>query len=115
MTRPAPLPSAAADPFADRRLHPRVAVALPAFLIVAGQRHSVQIVDLSAGGAKLRGELPPIAGTRVGLDFGSGPSEGSARWQDGPFVGLSFTTALSEREVAALADRSAALVARMRG
>ena len=41
------------DPFADRRVYPRVPVALPAFLQANGERHAVQIVDLSAGGAKL--------------------------------------------------------------
>lgn len=105
----------APDPFADRRLHPRVTVALPAFLGHGSQRHSVQIVDLSAGGAKLRGTLPPLADQTVVLDCGSGPVTATVRWQDGPFVGLSFDADLSPREVAALAGRSTALAARMRG
>lgn len=110
-----PAAAPAPDPFADRRLHPRVTVALPAFLSHGEQRHSVQIVDLSAGGAKLRASLPDLAGAKVLLDCGGGANAAVVRWQDGPFVGLSFDTALSPREVAALAGRSTALAARMRG
>lgn len=114
MTPAAPASAVAADPFADRRVHPRVAVALPAFLGIGGERHKVQIVDLSGGGAKLHGALPPVAGSKVVLDCGGAPSEATVRWQDGPYVGVSFTREMSPREVAALADRSAALVKRMR-
>jgi hypothetical protein len=112
---PATAPAAAADPFADRRLHPRVTVALPAFLRAGDQRHSVQIVDLSSGGAKLHGALPPVAGQSVTLDCGGPPCPATVRWQDGAYLGVSFDLEMSAREVKALAGRSTALAARMRG
>src|SRR5438309_4991041 len=41
-------------PYEDRRAFPRVPVAMPAFLQASGERRAVHILDLSAGGAKLR-------------------------------------------------------------
>lgn len=118
-----PLPSgpvdaaaAGSDPFADRRSHPRVRVAMPAFLGVGAARLKVQVVDLSAGGAKLHGsDLPPLTGRGVALDVGHGPQAATVRWQDGPFLGLAFDAALDPRDVAALAARSEALSRRMAG
>ena len=49
-----PLPTQDNDPYSDRRSSPRVTVALPAFLQAKGERHFVHILDLSAGGAKLK-------------------------------------------------------------
>ena len=43
-------------------------VALPAFLQANGARHSVQILDLSSGGAKLSFADPIPTGTVVLLD-----------------------------------------------
>src|SRR6185503_2889142 len=51
--------------FADRRAYPRVEVALPAFLQAEGERHAVQLIDLSAGGAKLDCPLSLPTGTAV--------------------------------------------------
>ena len=53
------------DPFADRRLYPRVPVALPAFLQAGGERHFVQLLDVSAGGAKLKCPASFAVGTMV--------------------------------------------------
>ena len=70
------------DPFADRRVHPRVMVALPAFLQANGARHSVQILDLSSGGAKL---TCPASRDRIDrlLDCGSlaAPESSAGIWR----------------------------------
>lgn len=102
------------DPFADRRAHPRVSVALPAFLQVGPDRHSVQMLDLSAGGVKLSCPASFAIGTAVLLDCGTFRRDAVARWQNGEFLGLSFDHELDDRDVAALADRSKALTARMK-
>ena len=102
-------------PYEDRRAYPRVSVALPAFLHANGERHSVQIVDLSAGGAKLSCPLSLASGTKVTLDFAKfGGSPAVVRWQSGGLVGICFDSELDPREVSALAARSTALAARMK-
>src|SRR5690349_17562389 len=102
------------DPFADRRVYPRVSVALPAFLEVAHERHSVQLLDLSAGGTKLTCPVICAIGTAVSLDCGTFGRSAVVRWQNGEMVGLSFDSELDDREMAALVDRSNALAARMK-
>lgn len=113
MASPAPHPQGQ-DPFADRRAHPRVSVALPAFLDCDGARHSVQMLDLSAGGVKLSCAASFSNGTAVNLDCGTFGREAVVRWQNGELVGLSFNVELNEREMTALIDRSTALTARMK-
>ena len=110
MTNTNPIPHDP-DPFADRRLYPRVPVALPAFLQADGVRQSVQILDLSSGGAKLNCPTGLAVGTKVLLDCGSLACAGVVRWQSGGILGLSFDQQLEEREVAALTHRSNALAA----
>lgn len=102
-----------ADPFADRRAYPRVSVALPAFLQAGGERHFVQILDLSAGGAKLSCAASFATGAAITLDCGTLSRAATVRWQNGKQLGLSFDSELDERDVAALAGRSTALAARM--
>lgn len=102
------------DPFADRRTHKRVMVALPAFLQANGARHSVQILDLSSGGAKLNFSDHIPAGTVVLLDCGTLACSGTVRWQNGGQLGLAFEQELDPREVAALMERSRALEALMK-
>lgn len=101
------------DSFEDRRAFPRVSVALPAFLQAAGGRHAVQMLDLSAGGAKLNCAISLSSGTAVSLDCGTFERPAIVRWQDGRFLGLSFETELNDREMAALIERSNALSAWM--
>ena len=102
------------DPFEDRRSTPRVSVALPAFLQVDGKRLSVQILDLSAGGAKLTCATEYAVGTAVFLDCGTLGCAGVVRWQTGGTLGLCFDAELDAREVSALMDRSNALAALMK-
>ena len=97
------------DPYADRRGYPRVPVALPAFLQVDGKRHSVQILDLSSGGAKLDCAATVSVGTAVCLDCGTLGCSAVARWQTGRLLGLCFNSELDAREVSALMERSKAL------
>ena len=102
------------DPFEDRRAYPRVSVALPAFLQADGKRQSVQILDLSAGGAKLTCATEYAVGTAVFLDCGSLGCAGVVRWQTAGTLGLCFDAELDGREVSALMDRSNALEALMK-
>lgn len=101
------------DPFADRRLYPRVPVALPAFLQAGGERHFVQLLDVSAGGAKLNCPASFAVGTMVTLDCGMLGRAAEVRWQNGDTIGVRFETELDERDVSALTERSMALAARM--
>ena len=101
------------DPFADRRAYPRVSVALPAFLQANGERHFVQLLDLSNGGAKLTCSVRFPVGTAVVLDCGTLGRAAVVRWQNDEFLGLSFDAELDARDVADLAARSNALAARM--
>ena len=111
---PSPNPSAQADPFADRRAYPRVTVALPAFLQANGGRHFVQILDLSAGGAKLNCSLSLAVGTTVMLDCGTLARTAVVRWQHGEIMGICFDSELDARDVSDLVSRSTALEARMK-
>ena len=102
------------DDFADRRAYPRVEVALPAFLQANGQRHAVQILDLSAGGAKLDCSISLPAGSEVTLDCGTLGRAAVVRWGGAGVLGLSFCSELDARDVSALVERSRALAARMK-
>ena len=113
MTRPNPAREDH-DSYEDRRSTPRVSVALPAFLQADCKRLSVQILDLSAGGAKLNCGIEFAAGTAVFLDCGTLGCAGVVRWQTGGTLGLCFDSELDAREVSALSDRSNALAALMK-
>ena len=109
-----PAPSAQDSvPFEDRRAYPRVALALPAFLQAKQERHSVKLLDLSSGGAKLHCPAVLPIGSVVTLDCGTFSLAAEVRWQEGGFLGLRFGSELDGREVTALIDRSIALAARM--
>ena len=110
-TAPAP---AGTDPFADRRACPRVSVALPAFLQANDERHFVQILDLSAGGAKLNCAVGLPSGTAVMLDCGTLGRSAVVRWQSEGVMGICFDSELDGREVTALIARSSALATRMK-
>ena len=103
------------DPFADRRAHPRVGVALPAFLQANEDRHAVHLVDVSAGGAKLKCPANLASGTSVKLECGGLTRQAVVRWRSEGVMGVSFDKELDAREVAALANRSTALAKRMDG
>jgi len=111
MANPGPLPQA--DAFADRRAYPRVPVAMPAFLQANGKRYSVQLHDLSSGGAKLNCPASLAVGTAVILDCGTLRRTAVVRWQNEGFMGICFDSELDAREVSALSDRSKALAVRM--
>jgi hypothetical protein len=102
------------DPYADRRVYPRVPIALPAFLQVNGERHSVQILDLSPGGAKLDCPASLSVGTAVILDCGTLGRSAVIRWQSAGVVGVCFDSELDLREAYALIERSNAMAARMK-
>ena len=107
MANPVPAPDQGS--FEDRRAFPRVEVALPAFLEAVGSRHAVQMLDLSAGGAKLNCILSLASGAGVTLDCGTFSRPAVVRWQKDGFVGLSFDSELNDREMSALVERSSAL------
>ena len=108
------VPSVQDEPYADRRIYPRVPVALPAFLQVDGERHSVQIVDLSPGGVKLDCSLVLPVGTTVMLDCGTLGRTAVVRWKSEGVVGLCFDSELDAREASALIQRSTALEDRIK-
>ena len=101
-------------PFADRRIYPRVPVALPALLQSGGERHAVQLLDLSPGGAKLNCAASLSVGAAVTLDCGTLGRSAVVRWQNGGLLGLCFDSELDAREVSELIDRSNALATRMK-
>ena len=88
-------------------------MAMPAFLQAEGERHAVQLLDLSAGGAKLDCPVSLPTGTAVILDCGTLSRSAVVRWQNAGVLGLCFDSELDGREVSALIDRSKALAARM--
>ena len=99
-------------PFADRRVYPRVEVALPASLQAGGERHAVRLLDLSAGGAKLDCPVSLPTGTAVILDCGTLGRAAVVRWQTAGVLGVCFDSELDPRDVSALIERSKALAAR---
>src|SRR5690242_3996166 len=104
-------PSPEDDPYADRRAWPRESVALPAFLQVGSERHAVQLLDLSPGGAKLSCVVSVATGTSVMLDCGTLGRGAVVRWQNGGLLGICFDSELDPRDVADLIARSKALAA----
>ena len=97
------------DPYADRRIYPRVPIALPAFLHANGKRQAVQLLDVSPAGAKLDCPASIPVGTAVKLDCGTLGRAAVVRWQNGGFLGLRFDGELDVRESSALAERSRAM------
>jgi len=102
------------SPYEDRRAYPRVPVAMPAFLQADGERHSVQLLDLSPAGAKLDCPTSLSVGTAVILDCGTLARGAVVRWQSGGLVGVCFDSELDEREASALIERSKAIAAWMK-
>jgi hypothetical protein len=102
------------SPYEDRRAYPRVPVAMPAFLQADGERHSVQLLDLSPAGAKLDCPANLPVGTAVILDCGTLARGAVVRWQSGGLVGVCFNAELDEREASALIERSRAIAAWMK-
>lgn len=99
------------DPYAERRMYARAELSLPAFLQANGQRHSVNLLDLSAGGAKLKCPADIAVGASVVLDCGTLGCPAVVRWQTQGILGLCFDSPLDARDVSALIDRSKALAA----
>jgi hypothetical protein len=114
MASPVPAPQDS-DPYADRRVYPRVPVALPALLQANGQRHMVLLLDLSPGGAKLNCPESLATGTEVILDCGTLGRQAVVRWQNGEVMGICFQSELDARDVSALMERSKALETLMKG
>jgi hypothetical protein len=108
------LPTPEDPAYADRRLHPRVPVALPAFLQAKGERHAVQLLDLSAGGAKLSSSVDLPIGTAVTLVCGTLSRAAVVRWGGAGILGLSFESELEPHDISALIERSRTLEARIK-
>ena len=113
MASTAPTPQGT-DPYADRRVYPRVEVALPAFLQVDAARHAVHLLDLSPGGAKLKCPTSLATGTGVMLDCGTLRRPAVVRWHSAGVMGICFDSELDARDVTALIARSSALATRMK-
>lgn len=87
---------------------------MPAFLQANGERHSVQLLDLSPGGAKLDCAARIATGTAVTLDCGTLGRPAVVRWQNDGLLGLCFESELDARDVHALIARSKALATRIK-
>lgn len=99
--------------YEDRRVYPRVPVALPAFLQTDGTRYHIQLLDVSAGGAKLNCPIDLPVGATVLLDCGILRRAAVVRWKNAGVIGMRFDRELGEAELAALTGRSEALAARI--
>ena len=77
-------------------------------------RHAVQILDLSAGGAKLDCAVGLPTGTMVLLHCGTLGRTAVVRWHNVGVLGVCFDRELDPRDVAALIARSNALATRMK-
>ena len=110
MAKPAAAPEDR-SPYEDRRVYPRVPVAMPAFLQAGGERHAVQLLDLSPAGAKLACSASLPVGTAVVLDCGTLCRSAVVRWERDGHLGLCFDVELDQREASALIARSTALEA----
>ena len=99
--------------YEDRRVYPRVPVALPGFLQIDGTRHHVQLLDVSEGGAKLDCSIDLPVGATVLIDCGVVGREAVVRWKNAGVVGIRFERELKESELSALTGRSEALAARL--
>ena len=84
---------------------------MPAFLRADGERHAVQLLDVSAGGAKLSCAAGLPVGTRVVLDCGRLSRAAEVRWQNNGIMGVKFDGELDDAVVSALFERSTALEA----
>ena len=102
-------PACEPSPFADRRASPRVAVALPAFVRVGEERHAVQLLDLSSGGAKLDCPRDLAVGGAIALDLGALSRAAVVRWTSAGFVGVSFDVELEAKDIEVVVERSRAL------
>ena len=74
----------------------------------------VQLLDLSAGGAKLDSPVSVSAGATITLDCGTFGRTAVVRWQNGSVLGVSFDSELDGRELSALVERSNALATLMK-
>ena len=86
---------------AERRRFRRVRLDLPGRLFVPGdgREDRCQVVDLSPGGASIRGDLAPDMGTPIVLYVdGFGRFEGQVVRKDGFSFGVSFVCTPSKRE-----------------
>ena len=79
---------------------------LPAFLQANGARHAVQLLDVSAGGARINCPASLAVGTPVILDCGMLARPAVIRWQNAGIMGVKFDSELDERVVTALIERS---------
>jgi len=61
----------------ERRIHHRVLVGAPAWLIVGDERYSAECVNLSMGGAALFTEQPMPAGSIARLELSLGSDRGT--------------------------------------
>ena len=87
--------AAASQPQArERRAQRRRSVLWTARLMITGQRDvRCYILDLAAGGAKLRAERPVAPGTLVKLSSPRIVRQGYVAWSAGDSIGLRFTEA----------------------
>ncbi|RST31330.1 PilZ domain-containing protein [Sphingomonas ginkgonis] len=87
-----------------RRPAKREATPLPALLTTLGRTYSVEAVDLSITGARLRGDDLPEIGTELELKLESLNAFAVVCWRKDTECGLEFDLPLSGPEIAALCN-----------
>ena len=75
----------------ERQRHPRTAVFCPGELASAEQAWDCEILDISAGGAKIRLATPLDPAAELSLTIGShGTLPVQVMWQNGQYLGVAF-------------------------
>jgi hypothetical protein len=75
----------------DRHRHPRTAVYCSAKLAAAGRTWDCQLLDISAGGAKIRLPAPLDPAAALSLTIGShGTFPARLVWRNGQYLGIAF-------------------------
>ena len=91
----------------NRQRHPRLSVLIGATVSCGGTEIMCDVIDLSAGGAKVRSDKPLTEGAAVVLSMeGVSDFHGTVAWRDGDQAGIQFRAGdeISEDKVAEVID-----------
>jgi hypothetical protein len=96
----------------DERAWPRVRVAVPASIVVAGQHLTARLLNIARGGAMLQTAADLDIDTRITLHCGTIATQAAVIWKQPGKVGVSFVAPLCDSEVAEQIARAEAMAAR---
>jgi len=90
----------------------RSSMSVPALILLAGQRHSAQLHNLSCGGAMIQSAAPVGSCDQIVLSCGTIDVDGRVVWvKDGCF-GVEFHTPIADEQILRQLHRSDAIVTR---